>query len=169
MQRLILLRHGKTEAVSASGADIDRGLTDRGRRDCDVMARRLADAGLSPTLALVSSARRARETWGLLAPSFPGARLDLDPSLYLASAERIAELAELAAASEPDGRLIVVGHNPGLHELAWSLAARDHGPVKERLEAGFPTAAAAVFGRPANGRWSLERLMTPRDAEEGRD
>ena len=62
MQRLILLRHGKADSVSALGGDLERGLTDRGRRDAALMGRVLADAGFTPDLVLVSSARRTCET-----------------------------------------------------------------------------------------------------------
>ena len=67
MDRLILLRHGKAEAHAASGQDFDRPLTERGRRDVALVARRLAEAGQVPDLVLVSPAARARETWEAMA------------------------------------------------------------------------------------------------------
>ena len=63
MRRLILLRHAKAENQAASGEDIDRALTARGLADAARMGQVLADAGLQPDLALVSSGVRARQTW----------------------------------------------------------------------------------------------------------
>ena len=76
LQRLILLRHGKAESVAESGGDFERGLTERGRRDAALIGRVLADAGITPDLALVSAARRARETWDEASPAFPHARCE---------------------------------------------------------------------------------------------
>ena len=89
MQRLILLRHGKAESASSSGEDFERALTDRGRRDSALMGRVLSDRGLTPDLALVSTARRARETWAEAAFAFPAARVQSLRPLYLASAQQI--------------------------------------------------------------------------------
>lgn len=158
MHRLILLRHGKAEAVSATGSDFDRGLTDRGRRDCALMGRVLADAGLAPDLVLVSPARRTQETWEAMAPIFPKAHVEVARRLYLAPCEQIE--AELGPVSE---RLdvMVVGHNPGLHEYAMALADQIR-PRPHRLD-HFPTAAAAVFRIEADGETALEGLYLPRD------
>ena len=155
MAHLILLRHAKAESVSNSGRDFDRGLTERGHRDAAIMGRVLAQAGYAPDLAMVSTARRAQETWENAAPSFPGAKLELNRSLYLASRELLAQAAEEGLAA---GRLMIVGHNPGLHELALMLM----GAGRDDLDS-FPTAAAAVFevrsGQPA----LLQRMLLPRD------
>jgi phosphohistidine phosphatase len=164
MQRLILLRHGKTESVAATGGDFERSLTDRGRRDAALMGRVLAEAGIVPDLALVSPARRARETWEEAAPSFPHARCEFSRLIYLASAEQLAQL--VAGATEPVNTLIVVGHNPGLHEYALSLFEQhkpSHGDPENPLLGAFPTAAAAVFHIGPHGRARFERLLLPRD------
>jgi phosphohistidine phosphatase len=160
MQRLILLRHGKTEAVSASGADIDRALTARGHDDAALMGRVLASAGVAPNLVLVSSALRASETWAGLAPSFPLAEVRIEPAIYLASVERLAGLID---DQQKATSLMVVGHNPGLHELAAIRSTRGQAADRERLIQGFPTAAAAILAQTAGGDWTLERLLTPRD------
>jgi phosphohistidine phosphatase len=154
MHRLILLRHGKAESVSATGGDFDRALTDRGRRDSALMGRVLAEAGMKPDLALVSAARRTQETWEEVARAFPAAHVEIARNLYLAAPEQI----EAAIEAVTDGvSVIVIGHNPGLHELALSLA----GPVAELQS--FPTAAAAIFRIEAGGSARLERVILPRD------
>jgi phosphohistidine phosphatase len=156
MHRLILLRHGKAESVSATGGDFDRGLTDRGRRDSALMGRVLAEAGVTLDLALVSSARRAQETWEEVSRAFPDVRVDVSRGLYLAAREQLA--AAVAAVGE-GLNVIVVGHNPGLHEFALDLAGSARPPELDR----FQTAAAAVFRIDRAGRARLERLMTPRE------
>ena len=163
MQRLILLRHGKAESVAAIGGDFERGLTERGRRDAALIGRVLAEAGLVPDLALVSPARRARETWEETASAFPHARCEHSRLLYLASAEQLAQL--VGAATEPVNSLIVVGHNPGLHDYALALfgQAPPAAGAQNPLLASFPTAAAAVFGIDPTGRARFERLILPRE------
>ena len=160
MQRLILLRHGKADSVSALGGDLERGLTDRGRRDAALMGRVLADAGFKPDLVLVSSARRTRETWEEVAPAFAGATVEFSRGLYLASSDHLSHAVD--ASGETADCLMIVGHNPGLHEMAIACAgaaALDDSGVLD----SFPTSAAAVFARTEVGGWSLERVMLPRD------
>ena len=159
MQRLILLRHGKAESVAASGGDFERGLTERGRRDAALMGRVLAEAGIAPDLALVSAARRTRETWQETAATFAGARGEHSRLLYLASCEQLIGLVN--GVSETVTSLMIVGHNPGLHEFALTLLGRT--AIGDNPLAGaFPTSAAAVFRMddPAGARF--ERFFLPR-------
>lgn len=152
MNRLIIMRHGKAEG-SSPGGDFERGLTARGTRDATLMGQVLAQAGLAPDLALVSSARRTRETWAAAAAAFPPARCLLLRPLYHAASEAV--LAEVEAQGEDAGTVMVVGHNPGLHELTVGLL-RQAGAgeaVVQRANARFPTATVAAFlfdeaGRP---------------------
>jgi phosphohistidine phosphatase len=166
MRRLILFRHAKTEARSDDGDDFSRRLIERGRKEAAVMAQVLAEAGFLPDLALVSPATRARETWDQMAVVFPRARLELRKDLYDATPE------ELAAEAETDvegaDTVIIVGHNPGLQELAVNLLIDNGGSHHdiERLSAGFPTCAAAVFTLDAAGRAHLEALFHARDYRE---
>jgi phosphohistidine phosphatase len=160
MQRLILLRHGKADSVSGTGGDLERGLTDRGRRDAALMGRVLAEAGFAPDLVLVSSARRTCETWEEVAPAFPDAKVEFSRGLYLASSDHLAHAVD--ASSTTADCLMIIGHNPGLHELAIAragAAALDDIGVLD----SFPTSGAAVFSWSEPGGWSLERVMVPRD------
>ena len=155
MAQLILLRHAKAESVSSTGRDFDRGLTERGHRDAAIMGRVLAQAGYVPDRVLVSSARRALETWEGAAPAFPAAQAEEDRALYLATREQLEEAAREGLAS---GSVMIIGHNPGLHELALMLA----GAGPDRLDS-FPTAAAAVFEMRPGKPPSLQRVLVPRD------
>jgi phosphohistidine phosphatase len=144
MDRLILLRHGKAEADAPTGQDFDRALTSRGRSDVALVARELAQAGQAPDLALVSPAARAKETWEQAAPFFPQAQVQWEPGLYHIDPQGILDMAFAQAARV----VMVVGHNPGLGELA-AFLARQAG--RGEL-AGFPTAAAAVVDFAAEGK-----------------
>ncbi len=165
MDRLILFRHGKTEARAPSGEDFDRQLTERGRRDARLVADALAEAGLLPDRALVSAAVRAQQTWETIAPAFPGAVLETRPDLYDAEARVL-----LAAGQTPLGRTVaIVAHNPGLQVLAIALAGRALAPSYEaRLRAGLATGAAAVFGF-AQDRVEALGLFYPSDYGGGPD
>ena len=156
MDRLILLRHGKAEADASTGQDFDRALTGRGRRDVALVARELAGGGRAPDLALVSPAARARETWELAAPYFPNAQLQWAPMLYHIDPQGILDL----AMGQAPRVVMVVGHNPGLGELAAFLAREaGHGGM-----IGFPTSAAAVVDFAPEGRRRARAfsLVTPK-------
>ncbi len=170
MHRLILFRHAKTAARAPGGEDIDRALVERGRADAERMGRVLAQAGMAPDLVLLSPAVRARETWTLASPAFPLSRVEIRDELYDATPEEVAhELTKGVASAET---VMVVGHNPSLHELAISLledSAADPADI-ERVAAGFPTATAVTFRLDGAGRGRLEALFHVRDqgAGEGR-
>jgi len=156
MPHLILFRHAKAEAVSDTGRDFERGLNARGRRDAALMGEVLARAGLAPDVVLVSPAWRAMQTWDAARPALPAARVEVRPELYLASLEQLAA----AARAEPDAaRLMIVAHNPGLHEYALDLSGDD---PEGRLPA-FPTAAAAVFELNGAGPARLLHMLMARD------
>ncbi len=156
MHRLIVLRHAKSDYPPGVG-DHDRPLSDRGLRNAQTIAGRLRlhlpeDASVS---AAVSTAARAQRTWevvqqGLSIPSWS------DRTLYLAEP---LILLEVASAFETDIG-VIVGHNPGLEELARSArGARQVQDMKTSiaLREKFPTSAFAVLDSPA-GVWAMGHL-----------
>jgi phosphohistidine phosphatase len=161
MQRLILLRHAKAESDAPSGDDFDRPLAPRGLREAQAMAERLAALGLRPDLALVSPALRTRQTWEAVQAALPGGEVRFDRSLYNADAAGVRRLAEQAGAGQ--GTVLVVGHNPGLQELAVHLLAEGQATAAflSRARRAFPPAAAAVFDIDAAGRASADGLLYP--------
>ncbi|HLK25003.1 MAG TPA: histidine phosphatase family protein [Caulobacteraceae bacterium] len=163
MQRLILLRHGKAEATSGAGGDFERGLTDRGRRESATTGEALARAGITPDLVLVSTARRAMETWEAARAAFPNAKFAPARELYHASPGALKEAID--SAGRAVASLMIVGHNPGLHELAVSLGFNPRTRAGRRLAEAFPTAAAAVFEKNRQGRLKLDRFLTPARGE----
>ncbi len=138
-RRLILLRHAKSDWPDVP--DEDRPLAKRGRRDAPRIGRWLRDRGYRPDVVVCSAARRARQTWELVAPELDGSPdVRFEPRAYAASA-----LTLLYLTRELPGRCrtaLLVGHNPGLEELTASLAGGPDGP---RPGIRLPTAGVAVF------------------------
>lgn len=164
MKRLLVLRHA--EAVPKDAADdFDRVLSARGRNQMAAVARHLAGAAEVPDGALVSPAARTRETWS---------RAGLDPVPFRTD-ERIYEaspddlLAVLRDGDDLATSLVLVGHNPGLHDAARALLAAGADGDLRRL-AEFPTACLAEFeldtGSWRELSWRTGRLLslvTPAD------
>jgi len=121
MKRLILLRHAKAVGEHAGG-DQARPLAPRGIQQVQEVAHAFLAKGWQPQLALVSPAERTCQTARLLAASLGKMPLVIDRSLYLATAGQM--LASLMAAPEDIDELLLVGHNPGISELATQLADR---------------------------------------------
>ena len=154
MKRVYLLRHAKSSWKDGSVADRDRPLAGRGRRAAKAMARHLEAEGIRPDLVLCSPARRTRETLQRVEGAF-GDRVEarLDETLYGASEPEL--LARLKALPHEVGSVMLIGHNPGLEELALALASDGEGLARMREK--YPTAALATIDLPAE-RWSaIER------------
>jgi phosphohistidine phosphatase len=138
---LYLLRHAKSSWADPTLADHDRPLSPRGRRDAKRIADHLLRLGISPGLVLCSTSRRTRETLELVGSALDAATVSLEPELYGASAETL--LGRLHAVPEDVASVMLIGHNPGLEDLALLLAT--DGPEVGRLETKFPTAALATL------------------------
>ncbi|MQY16431.1 hypothetical protein SRB5_66300 [Streptomyces sp. RB5] len=139
---VILLRHAKADWPQVS--DHDRPLADRGRKEAPSAGARIETLGLTPELALCSTAVRARETWRLAVPELSKRpRTVYEDRLYEASLGEL--IALLNETPDEVADLLVVGHNPGMHALADALAGDADGDVLARMRrTGFPTAALAV-------------------------
>jgi phosphohistidine phosphatase len=161
MDRLILLRHGRAERFAASGRDFDRSLEPRGEREVAAVAGRMADAGFSPDLVLLSPSARTRGTWAAAQALFPNALMDVCDELYSADAEGVLRLA--ASAGERARTVMVIGHNPGLQDLTAQLLREGAAPASlvSRAESQFPPAAAAAFLIDAHGRPAYDGLFLP--------
>jgi phosphohistidine phosphatase len=168
MRRLMLLRHAKSDWSAGGQRDLDRILAPRGREVTPVIARYMVQHGLVADRVLVSHARRTRETWELLAPEFPKQPpFAYEPRLYEAAAKAL--LAVVRETASEVHTLLLVGHNPGLQELAAVLTGSGDAEARHRLMEKFPTAALAVLDfaiddwsgvKPSSGR--LDRFVTPR-------
>jgi phosphohistidine phosphatase len=149
MHRLILLRHGKAVAQGAA-PDFERSLEPRGIEESRDVGRYLADEGLLPDLALVSPAFRTRETWQAVSLSLGSVDLKFDPELYLSSSDQV--LNSLREHAGDARTVIVVGHNPSLHDLAVELVDYGDRYAFSRMREYFPTAAFALLDL-ADGMW----------------
>ena len=172
MRRLMLLRHAKA-VPQGMLADENRPLAERGRSDTPKIAEFAASRGLLPDLALVSPALRTRETWELFAAALPAQPVDrTEPRLYSAPTERILYLVREIGAEVR--ALLLVGHNPGLEDLARVLTGSGDTDALIRFGGTMPTASLAVIDMP--GEWEnlqprtgrLEFFVTPKSlgAEE---
>ncbi len=147
MRRLLILRHAKA-GPHDDNHDKQRRLIDRGRSDSALMGRMMRGKGYLPDLVLCSSAARTRETWEHTCPelgAMPETKF-LD-ALYDASEGTI--LSCLHRASDAAGKLLYLGHNPGLEQLA-RLLVREPESANERqhtaaLKSKYPTAALTVI------------------------
>jgi phosphohistidine phosphatase len=155
MRTLYLLRHAKSSWDDPALADHERPLAPRGRRDARRIAKHLRRRGITPALVLCSSAVRTQETLDLLRPALAEVAVQVEEQLYGASSETLLE--RIHSLPDEVGSLLLIGHNPGLQDLALALASS--GAELERLEAKFPTAALATL---ALARWSS---LGPGDAE----
>jgi phosphohistidine phosphatase len=151
-----LLRHAKSSWKS-SVADHERPLARRGRRAAKAISRHVREQGLEPELVLCSTARRARETLERIEPALGSPAVRIERPLYGARSDAL--LDRLRAVPDEVGSVMLIGHNPGLQQLALELAQ----PAAEvhELQAKFPTAALVTLAFPAR-TW---RLLEPDTAE----
>ena len=152
MRRLMLLRHAKTERAAPGERDRDRRLMKRGRAEAPVIGAYMVHHDLIPDLALVSPAKRAQETWALAATAFSKApRTANDERIYNATAEALIGVIGEARKAHT---LVVVGHNPGLHDLAVQLIGSGDVDMREQLNEKLPTSGLVVIDLPVDD-WSL--------------
>ncbi|WP_395778825.1 SixA phosphatase family protein [Aquidulcibacter sp.] len=158
---LILFRHGKAVRQHEARDDFSRGLTPRGRVQAAAQAVRLKEAGCDLQLALVSTALRAAETWDACQLAFPETQVQMMRMLYLAAPNIYLNTAKSAKAS----RVMIIAHDPGLHELACSLMKGDTGLDRGQadLREHLPTSGVAWFSADpsASSGFKLRQFWAP--------
>ena len=171
MLTLALLRHAKSSWDDAALDDFDRPLNDRGREAATRIGALMKRESLKPDHILCSPALRTRQTLELAGSNHPALlriEPDLQPRLYLATPVLL--LRAIHAAPATARRLLVVGHNPGLHDLAVWLTGRGPPTLRSSLAAKLPTGALVVLTfetnawksiKPGNGH--LRLFARPRD------
>jgi phosphohistidine phosphatase len=156
-RRLYLLRHGKSSWDDLDLDDHDRPLAPRGTRATAVMADHLRRANVAPDLVLCSSAKRTRETLEGIRDALDRDVVErIEQDLYAASARHLLE--RVRALDDGTKSVMLIGHNPGIEDLALDLAGS--GRELEAMERKFPTGAMATL--VFNGRW---RDLKPGSAE----
>ena len=148
MRRLMLLRHSKTERDAPSGRDQDRRLDVRGRDDAAEIGDWIGRHPPFPDCVLVSPAARAKETWDIAAEAMKAhaqlPRVEWLAELYGADPTQLLHIIRMASVTDPQ-RLMLVGHNPGMHELALALAGSGDAKGRDALADNLPTSGLAVF------------------------
>jgi phosphohistidine phosphatase len=148
MRRLLLLRHAKTEHNAPSGRDQDRRLDERGRHDAAEIGGWIGRHPPFSNHVMVSPAVRAKQTWELawaaMQDHVPPPQVEYLPELYGAGAAQLLQSIRTAAATDPQA-LMLVGHNPGLHELALALVGSGDQAARQALHDNLPTSGLAIF------------------------
>jgi phosphohistidine phosphatase len=168
MRRLLLFRHSAAERAEPGESDERRMLSAEGRADAAAMGAYLASHVFRFDRALVSPSTRTRETWHQLAvPLRTSSAPIFDARIYNAAAQTL--LTVLKQQPNEAGTLLLIGHNPGLHELATMLVATGDVDTREQLRENFPTSGMATIDfaldgwdklHPHSGR--LERFVSPK-------
>jgi phosphohistidine phosphatase len=158
VRTIILLRHAKSSWSDPTLADLDRPLAPRGERASRRIAKYIRQKQIRPALVLYSPSLRTRQTLEAIESSL-GKRsvVELEPQLYAASEGEL--LQRLQVLPESVDSVMLIGHNPGLHELARILASR--GAELPRLEEKFPTGGLATLHVDSDS-WAT---LGPGDAE----
>ena len=175
MHQLLLLRHAKSSWDEPRMDDRERPLNPRGRLAAAAVRQVMRDIGLAPDLVLASPAKRALQTLAALEPWDETPLVEQVEALYLASPDEL--LAVLRGVASTVRSVLVVGHNPGLHELALLLVGSAamtpaHADMRHLAE-GLPTGGLAEFAiagpwrELAEGCGRLQRFVAPRDLAPG--
>ena len=173
MVTLSLLRHAKSSWDKPLD-DYERPLSRRGEKAAPEMGSVIIELDCRPDLILCSGAKRARETLGLVLDKIgaPAPQVRYDDALYMATPDTIISRVKAATTNGADTapkHVMVVGHNPGLEELALQLVGSGAEDERARLAQKFPTAGLAVISfdegtwqgiGPGAGR--LDHFVAPR-------
>ena len=154
------MRHAKSSWDDVDLSDHDRPLDERGRQSADKVAQVLNAKGYAPDIIWCSDAERTKETAVRIIRIIPGPqKIFHQPGFYMASAESVLQLC--ASAEEPDGNLMLLGHNPGWADLFELFSGTYH---------RYPTGACGVFARKdteapwlSPDAWQFEALLLPRE------
>jgi phosphohistidine phosphatase len=164
-RRLYLMRHGKAASGIGVASDKERDLVERGEQDAALVMAAAIERGLEIDSVLVSAANRTRQTWAAISPLLPPVPVQFDDGLYLASDGAIMRAIDVALRAGRRG-LLVIGHNPGIHDLAFDLSLRGRADMmlRSKLETGMPTSGLAWFEEaPGREAWELKQFLTPRE------
>jgi phosphohistidine phosphatase len=174
MHQLLLLRHAKSSRGDATLPDRDRPLNGRGRHAAAAMRAAMRRLGLAPDLILVSPSRRTLQTLEALEPWDDTPLTEHVAVLYLGNAGQLRTL--LRGVAETVRSVLLIGHNPGMHDLALELAGdaaqAEPDAVMRRLMEKYPPGALIEFA--VAGPWRqlgagggrLVRFLTPQELQE---
>jgi phosphohistidine phosphatase len=164
---IYILRHAKAETGASYQDDHERKLSQRGCDAARAIGYYLARQSIRPDMVICSTATRARETWDCVLETYSrDVQVEYSDRLYLASANETMQL--MAQTPETISRLLLVGHNPGLHQFCLKLAQAGAASLLDTLAIKFPTCAFATIalGRTswrdiAQTKGELKGFVTP--------
>lgn len=142
MRELILLRHAHAEGAVAGQDDADRPLSPEGRAEAEAAGRWLKEHGHAPERVLVSPARRTRDTLEQVLSVLGYVEQREDRRIYEATPGTLMQVAD---EHRDIGCVLIVGHNPGLEQMAALLASGQSGEFR-----GMPAGGVAVLRMPAD-------------------
>ena len=142
MRELILLRHAHAEAAGAGQADMDRPLSRQGIAEAEAAGRWLKEHGYLPDRVLVSPSRRTRETLEEVLRVLGYVEQRQEQRIYEATPGTLMQVADEL---RDIARVMLVGHNPGLEQMAALLSSGQSGEFR-----GMPAGAIAVLHLPAD-------------------
>ena len=125
MDRLLLLRHGKSDWNAAFGSDHERPINRRGRREAAAIGTFLSESGLVPDRILCSTAIRTRETLTCVMEAAGWVEISIDyvDALYLAAVSTARRVINTHA--RECGIILVIGHEPTMSGLVRDLSGGD--------------------------------------------
>lgn len=152
MLTLSLFRHAKSSWDNPNLRDIERPLNERGREAAPRMGSFMAENGIAPDLILCSPSVRTRQTLDLVLPHLkPAPEILYEDAIYLGSPSVL--LKRLRKVDSASRHVMIVAHDPGLHNFAMELSGSGDPDMLQALSRKFPTAGLAVIAFDA-GAWS---------------
>ena len=171
MKTLTLLRHAKSALDDPVARDFDRTLNKRGRLACRAIGKAMRSEGLMFDSVIASPAVRVTETVSGVVDGY-GRELKphYDLRIYLAPVSALLEIVQHA--DDASERLLIIGHNPGLENLALVLTHDDGNGLRGEIAIKYPTAALTEISLPVD-HWSqvdegvgiIARFIRPRDLD----
>jgi phosphohistidine phosphatase len=158
MKTLHLLRHAKSSWNDPDLDDHDRPLSKRGRETARAIAAYLRRAKIAPDLVICSTAVRARQTLDPITKAIKPPKVVLERGIYEVAQEKIWK--HLWKLPESADCVLLIGHNPGLHDLALALADAGSAELVPPRGGKFPTGALASFR--FDGAWKAVQLHSAR-------
>lgn len=167
-KKLYLLRHAKSDWSNLALSDHGRPLNDRGRQASDLIGSRLAQMAFSPDIVLCSTAQRTVETLErLMSAGRFNWHTQKKRDLYHASANRLLKVIHQVDSAQ--NRLLLVGHNPGIQDLAVALTGDGDADQTYRLGRKLPTGSFVslefdvdCFSQISVGTGRLRAFMRPK-------
>lgn len=142
MKQLLILRHAQALSTPSGGTDKDRALSPQGKDDTRALGATMSHKDIKPDIVLCSPAVRTRQTVEGVMEAVPVAKTEYPEAFYNAAPETYINAAQ--GVSDGANSLLIVGHNPGIHMFAASMADPDS-PLMDRLAMSYAPATLSIL------------------------